>query len=531
MSYVTTIVLVLFGVYVANSIYVIYHLFHLPECQGGVRKCLRPDGVIDKELEVLICTSLQQHRVNSKNCPLLWKSDNFSLSEQFAVSVNASLPQKTRNNGSLFAHLFIYPVGESPFNSEYASHAVAPLTVYSLPQDESINLLNSGEMPKKKHSSPSSDIPVTHWKPILNFHVLNEKVVFDRQAIPGEIYPFISLAPNNDYLPVLYIDQLGVIYRYLKPVNKSSTQMELKIKYSPISLGKLRIWASVHHSFKSMRQLGFSEKDLDEIRGIFTDTNLMFLGLTFAITVLHLLFDFLAFKNDINYWKRRDSMVGLSMRTVIWRCVSTIIIFLYLMDEKTSLLVLIPAGIGSLIEMWKVTKAFKVNITWEKGSRPSIQFGKRSSKEQETEEFDSEAMRYLSYALYPLLVAGAVYSLVYYPHKSWYSWIIRSLVNGVYAFGFLFMLPQLFVNYKLKSVAHLPWRAFMYKAFNTFIDDVFAFIIIMPTAHRLACFRDDVVFVVYLYQRWLYPVDMKRVNEFGVSYDNQEKEQVKPHKD
>lgn len=24
----------------------------------------------------------------------------------------------------------------------------------------------------------------------------------------------------------------------------------------------------------------------------------------------------------------------------------------------------------------------------------------------------------------------------------------------------------------------------------------------MPTSHRLACFRDDVVFLVYLYQRW-----------------------------
>lgn len=46
---------------------------------------------------------------------------------------------------------------------------------------------------------------------------------------------------------------------------------------------------------------------------------------------------------------------------------------------------------------------------------------------------------------------------------SWYSWCIKSLVNGVYAFGFLFMLPQLFINYRLKSVANLPWKTFMYK--------------------------------------------------------------------
>merc|ERR1712127_347912 len=90
-----------------------------------------------------------------------------------------------------------------------------------------------------------------------------------------------------------------------------------------------------------------------------------------------------------------------------------------------------------------------------------------------------------------------------------------SIVNGVYAFGFIFMLPQLFINYKLKSVAALPWKAFMYKAFNTFIDDVFAFLIKMPTSHRVACFRDDIVFFCYLYQRYLYPVDTKRLNEFG----------------
>ena len=40
-----------------------------------------------------------------------------------------------------------------------------------------------------------------------------------------------------------------------------------------------------------------------------------------------------------------------------------------------------------------------------------------------------QAMRYLSYALYPLLLAGAVYSLVYHPHKR-YSNNHNSVLNN-----------------------------------------------------------------------------------------------------
>merc|ERR1719222_1192631 len=76
------------------------------------------------------------------------------------------------------------------------------------------------------------------------------------------------------------------------------------------------------------------------------------------------------------------------------------------------------------------------------------------------------------------------------------------------------MTPQLFINYKLKSVAHLPWRMMTYKALNTFIDDIFAFVIKMPTMYRIGCFRDDVVFFIFLYQRYIYKMDPTRVNEF-----------------
>lgn len=55
----------------------------------------------------------------------------------------------------------------------------------------------------------------------------------------------------------------------------------------------------------------------------------------------------------------------------------------------------------------------------------------------------------------------------------------------MYTFGFVLMTPQLYINYKLKSVAHLPWRFLCYRSLNTVIDDLFAFVIRMPTMHRL----------------------------------------------
>ena len=47
-----------------------------------------------------------------------------------------------------------------------------------------------------------------------------------------------------------------------------------------------------------------------------------------------------------------------------------------------------------------------------------------------------------------------------------------------------------------------------YKALNTFIDDIFAFVIKMPTMYRIGCFRDDIVFFIFLYQKYTYRVSI-----------------------
>ena len=167
-------------------------------------------------------------------------------------------------------------------------------------------------------------------------------------------------------------------------------------------------------------------------------------------------------------------------------------------------------------EAWKINRAADVTFGW-RGWRPWVRIADKVEATQSlTAQYDAEAIRYLSYAFYPLSVGYAVYALVYREFTSYYSWALSSAVSFIYMFGFLNLCPQLYLNYKLQSVAHLPWRMLTYKFFGTIIDDLFAFIVKMPTLHRIAAFRDDIVFVVYLYQRWKYRVDMSRTNEFGL---------------
>ena len=49
------------------------------------------------------------------------------------------------------------------------------------------------------------------------------------------------------------------------------------------------------------------------------------------------------------------------------------------------------------------------------------------------------------------------------------------------------MVPQLYMNYKLKSVAAMPWRQMSYKFLNTIIDDLYTHTRTHHTATAPAC--------------------------------------------
>ncbi len=97
-----------------------------------------------------------------------------------------------------------------------------------------------------------------------------------------------------------------------------------------------------------------TENDVDDMRRLISDTSLSLLVITLVASLLHLLFEALSFHSDISFWQENKSLAGLSVRAVGTELGSQIIVLLFLVDSNSSLLVTIPAGIGILVQAWKV---------------------------------------------------------------------------------------------------------------------------------------------------------------------------------
>ncbi|EAN77672.1 hypothetical protein, conserved [Trypanosoma brucei brucei TREU927] len=363
----------------------------------------------------------------------------------------------------------------------------------------------------------------TTWKAYFQPVLTLSPVVDLPSPIPPEIrHLYAREEASGKYLPLLYINNIWVLRSHLMELNKTTAEFPLNftIRISPITSWKLGIQYNFDRSLKQNQDKGLMRsEDAEEIKRIFLETNPYFLALTLLVSILHMFFEYLAMSNDVMFWRRRKDFRGLSLRTIIMNCYSQTVIFLYLYDnDETSWAILLPSGIGVLIEYWKLAQT--AHFVRGEGGRLRLQFG--DGYDKKTRKHDDVAIRYLMYLLTPVLACYTVYSALFNTHRGWYSFFIGTQVRFIYIFGFAMMTPQIFINYKMKSVAQLPWRTFVYRALNTIIDDLFAFIVTMPLLHRLACLRDDIVFIILLYQRWIYPVDTSRKEDCEADDDDGE---------
>lgn len=118
---------------------------------------------------------------------------------------------------------------------------------------------------------------------------------------------------------------------------------------------------------------------------LISETSLYLLGVTMLASLLHLIFECLAFQSDISFWQENKSLAGLSARTLVTDLASQLIVFLFLVDSDTSLLVTIPAFFGLLIQAWKVQKATGLSVARSSWGLPVVVFRRWECKQEVVE--------------------------------------------------------------------------------------------------------------------------------------------------
>ncbi|KAH9977754.1 cleft lip and palate associated transmembrane protein [Lactifluus volemus] len=472
-----------------------------------------------------------------------WHNITFGdWSETRTLDYQIHLPESVQQNGSMWAHIFLTKDNADPDPSsakyrEGSVHHVKKLLTRYLPKPkirkERSLLQNNIDGLDGQGEPEVPDNIVSFWHQNLTLALVSDAAVLQYAQSPPPITEHIHLVPGQRdetgtkgyYHPIIFPNEFWHLRSQYIEINATTPTVPLKVVFQPMSYFKFQAFASMTFGFQeaTKQQGGGSAAEIDEVKRMLVETNPWFLALTGVVSVLHVVFEMLAFKSDVSHWRKTDVLTGVSIRTIITNVFVQLVILLYLIDNNTdtSWMILMGSGMGLLIEAWKITKAVDIKVV---ASQPGsmlpwkVIFADKhvlSEDEKKTQEYDKLAFRYVSYVAIPALAIYAVYSLIYETHRGWYSYIISTLTSFVYMFGFAQLIPQLIINYKLKSVAHMPMKAMVYKTLSTVIDDLFAFIIKMPTLHRLACFRDDIVFLIFLYQRWIYRVDRKRVNEYG----------------
>jgi hypothetical protein len=319
-------------------------------------------------------------------------------------------------------------------------------------------------------------------------------------------------AHSYGYLPSLYVDEIGLTSEKYLHLNHTITDVPLRITLDTLSPQRHRLmsvlerrcvgpncvcfvsYGSVNrpsfpyanvpssppllflpslifpmpfnkNSLKDQSSLGFEKSDIDDVRRLISDTNVILLGITVLASVLHLLFEFLTFKSDVDFWKKNTDLTGLSVRTLFGDLICQCIVLAYLMEQESSLLMTVPAAIGILIAAWKCQRAAGFQIVRHKSDGPwwrwKIQAKRLLLKKKDHEsqvnssdkgipnsnptsdrldmltlEMDKKAFKTLGNFLFPVVFALAFRSLLLQEYSSWYSWLIASASGSVCKYSF-----------------------------------------------------------------------------------------------
>lgn len=266
---------------------------------------------------------------NLKSAELVLSEKNFTIgnySDSREIDTTIKVPKQVQQNGTLWAHFFVAQTGyqldpaAKGYSSENAVHFQRPLNQY-LPKKKVKklkNLLSSDGTKVEEEEDSTPDVQtVSYYHPNFTVSIIPDSGSQKFAQMQPAVRQYVQLersgardlsGQNGWYYPIVFLNTFWQLKTHMTELNSTVDMVPLRITLNNMANWKFSIITSIDEGAKqSARQAAYGGSapgggdgnEWEMVKEILLDTNIYLLGTTGVVTILHMLFETLAFKNDI----------------------------------------------------------------------------------------------------------------------------------------------------------------------------------------------------------------------------------------
>ena len=168
---------------------------------------------------------------------------------------------------------------------------------------------------------------ITHWHPNLTLALVKQepKTGYPIASLPPPVLRWIHVAEDEEgevlmtngkdiaaNYPVIFANDFWHLREHMHPINSTQATLPVHINLYTASYFKFQMLSALTDSFE--KQPGMASGEIDMLKQTLLETSPWYLGLTVAVSILHSIFEFLAFSSDVSSWRNKKNVSVISQR-------------------------------------------------------------------------------------------------------------------------------------------------------------------------------------------------------------------------
>lgn len=241
------------------------------------------------------------------------------------IDTSFPVPREVQQNSTLWAHFYLALAGHQldPAASDYdvgkAYHFFRPLNIV-LPKKKVVKtkklLGGSNTTEEVEEDTTSGPTFVSYYHPNFTISVIPDSGTLNYPTLHPALRQFLVLestgardvsGQNGWYYPIVFINTFWQLRDHMTELNSTVKRLPLHVSLYNLNNWKFNLYASMDEGMKQNSKQsaggGMSASgdgsEFEEFKRILVDTNIYLLSTTAIVSVLHMVFEMLAFKSDI----------------------------------------------------------------------------------------------------------------------------------------------------------------------------------------------------------------------------------------